>query len=77
LPLVVSGFPTVDKTKPATMHAKDQKSSGLIVSMRQRTHKAAHVIGSAALTVSTKAADDPEKPKFVAMNPTEKSPCRK
>ena len=68
-PLPLWLFPTVDKTTPATIPANDNISEGLIDSNFHKTHNAALVIGSAALMVSTKAAEDPEKPTLVAKNP--------
>ena len=66
-------FPTVDKTTPATIDAKDNNSGGLKYSIFHRTHKAALVMGSAALMVSTNAGEEPEKPILVAKNPMVKN----
>ena len=65
-------FPTVDKTTPTTKPAKLRTSLELNCSNFHHTATLADVMGSAALMVSTKAADAPPKPKLVAKNPMAK-----
>jgi hypothetical protein len=62
----------VDISTPATMHPKLNPSGPLKVSIFHRTATAALVMGSAALTVSTKAAELAKKPPLVARNPIAK-----
>jgi hypothetical protein len=67
----------VDIRTPTTMHPKLKLSGPLKVSIFHRTATAALVIGSAALTVSTKAAELAKKPLLVARNPIAKhSPAK-
>ena len=61
--------PRVLHTTPIIMPPSDATSLGPNLSMPQKTAVAAEVIGSAALTVSTNAADPVLNPTFVRRNP--------
>ena len=64
--------PNVDNTTPPTIPVKDATSSLPNISMPQSTATDALVNGSAALTVSTNAADPDWKPKLVNRKPNAK-----
>jgi len=65
-------FPSVLIKTPTTTTARETLSGVLKVSMPQATAVAADVMGSAALIVSTKAADELWKLKLVARKPKQK-----
>jgi hypothetical protein len=62
-------FPKVESKTPITMVPKLPISIRFTLSKPYETAKVAEVIGSAALTVSTKLAEVPEKPRLVAKKP--------
>jgi hypothetical protein len=67
----------VESKTPATMLAKLETSIRVKVSKPQLTAKLADVMGSAALMVSTKAAELPLNPILVAQKPSVKqSPAK-
>ena len=61
--------PSVLHTTPTIIPPSDATSSGPNLSTPQKTAVAAEVIGSAAFTVSTNAADPVLNPIFVKTNP--------
>lgn len=71
-PLPPLVLPKVDNRTPATIVKSDVPSCTDSTSMPHMTAVAALVIGSAALTVSTNAADAPENDRFVLAKPNAK-----